>query len=143
LSFEGQTNLTFDDCHQAIKKGDVVGLRRAIDLGEVDPNLSNRFSWTLLMMAALEGNTALAGLLLERGAAVNSVNDFGESALWLAAHKGHLPIVRLLLERGASPDVQPHGSSTLRGWLEVASGLPDAKIDSLIQLIDAAMRNNR
>lgn len=133
--------MTFDDCHRVIKKGDVVELRRAIDAGEVAPNLSNRFSWTLLMMAALEGNTAVAELLLERGATVNSVNDFGETALSLAAHKGHLPFLRLLLERGASPEVRPHGSSTLKGWLEVASGLPPAKIDSVIELIDAAKRD--
>ena len=95
------------------------------------------------MLAALEGNTTLAELLLERGAAVNSVNNFGETALSLAAHKGHLAFVRLLLKRGASPDVQPHGSSTLRGWLEVASGLPAEKIDSLMELIDAAKRDNQ
>jgi uncharacterized protein len=135
--------MTFDDYHRVIKKGDVLGLRRALEAGEVDPNLCNRFSWSLLMLAALEGNTTLAELLLERGAAVNSVNNAGETALSLAAHKGHLPIVRMLLHRGASPDVQPHGSSTLRGWLEVASGLPTEKIASIMELIDAAKHANQ
>lgn len=133
--------MTFDECHHTIKKGNIVELRLAIELGRVDPNLSNRFSWTLLMLAALEGNTAVARLLLERGAAVDAVNDFGETALSLAAHKGHLPLVRMLLEHGASPEARPHGTN-LRAWLEVASGLPPAKIATILQVIEDSRLNN-
>jgi ankyrin repeat protein len=132
--------MTFDDCQRAIKKGDVITLRRALDAGEVNPNLGNRLSWTLLMMAALEGNTRVAQLLLERGAAVNAVNDFGDSALSLAAHKGHIPLLLLLLNNGASTDVRPHGWS-LRALLEGASGLPPAKIASIMEIIDGAKRD--
>ncbi len=132
--------MTFDDCHRVIKRGKVTELRRAIDAKKVDPSLANRFSWTLLMMAALEGNTAFAELLLERGAAINAVNDFDESALSLAAHKGHVSMLRLLLNNGASRDVRPHGS-TLRAELEGASGLSPAKIASIMEIIDDAKRD--
>jgi hypothetical protein len=58
------------------------------------------------MLAAMEGNTALTKLWLERGADVNSFNDFGETVLSLAAHGGIYPGSRALgfwrLPRGAS-----------------------------------------
>jgi len=133
--------MTFNDCHRLIKRGDTVSLRWAMETGEVDPNLHNQFWWTLLMLAALEGDTLVTELLLERGAAVNTVNQFGESALSLAAHKGHLPCLKLLLRWGASPDVRPHGSSTLQAWLEAASGLPPTKIAVIMQAIETGGRD--
>ena len=53
------------------------------------------------MLAAIEGNRAVAELLLERGADVNSANNVGETALSLAAHNGHVSLVRLLKDSGA------------------------------------------
>lgn len=135
--------MTFNDCHRLIKKGDTVALRRAIDTGEVDPNFHNRFRWSLLMLAALEGDNSITELLLERGAAVNALNQFGETALSLAAHKGHLPCLRMLLRWGASPDVRPHGSSTLQMWLETESGLPPAKIATIMHVIETAGRDGQ
>src|SRR5215472_5759983 len=131
--------MNFDECHRIIKKGDVVSLRHAIDSGNIDPNLRNQFSWTLLMLAALEGNTSIGELLLERGASVNALNSFGETAMSLAAHKGHVSFLRMVLEAGASPDVRPHGHS-LEDWLTAATGLPPAKIDLILQIVDATRR---
>jgi ankyrin repeat protein len=76
--------MDFDQAHRAIKKGDVIAIRQAIRNG-LSPNLSNRYSWSLLMLAALEGNTTIAGLLIRHGASIHAVNDFGETALSLAA----------------------------------------------------------
>ena len=126
--------MTFDDAHKLIKKGDVLALRRELDSG-MSPDLSNQFSWTLLMLAAMEGNAAMGDLLVSRGANVNETNDFGETALSLAAHGGHLPFVRLLLTRGACTDCRPHGT-TLEGWLSVASGLPPDKIQAILDVIN-------
>ena len=135
--------MTFNDCHRLIKKGDTVALRRALDSGEIHPNLRNRFLWSLLMLATLEGDTSITELLLERGAAVNATNQFGETALSLAAHKGHLPCLKLLVRWGASSDVRPHGSNTLREWLEVASGLPPTKIAAIMQAIETSGRHGQ
>ena len=75
--------MNFDECHRAIKKSDILSLRQAIQAKEFDPNLHNRFSWTLLMLAALEGNIAIGELLLQSAASVNAKNDFGElQCLW-------------------------------------------------------------
>lgn len=68
--------MTFDDTHRCIKRGDLLSLRRALDDG-LDPNLANRFAWTLLMLAAMKGNTRIGELLLAKGAKINAVNDFG------------------------------------------------------------------
>ena len=118
--------ITFDEVHGLIKKGDLVSLRHELDRG-LNANLSNRFSWTLLMLAALEGNTTIGELLISRRAPHDTTNDFGETALSLAAHHGHVPFVRILLANGASRDCRPHGHS-LEDWLKAASGLPQVKI---------------
>jgi len=65
----------------------------------MDPDLSNQFSWTLLMLAAITGNTRIVELLIERGANLDKINDFGEAALSLAAHQGHAPFLELLLDK--------------------------------------------
>src|SRR5579859_5069016 len=80
---------TFDALHRLIKKSDILSLSHELDSG-VSPNLSNQFSWTLLMLAALEGNTSIGELLISRGADINATNKSGETALSLAAHKGHI-----------------------------------------------------
>jgi hypothetical protein len=120
--------MTFEEIHLLIKRGDVIALRRELDSG-LDPNLSNKHSWSLLMLAALEGNTQLGDLLISRGADVNKRNKLGNTALSLAAHKGFLSFVQLLLDRGASPRM------VSRSWLMVASGLPEKKIVAILDLI--------
>lgn len=131
-----QSELTFDAVQRLIKKADISSLRRELNAG-VDPNLANRFSWTLLMLAAVEGKLNIAELLISRGADVNATNDFGETALSLAAQRGHKRCVRALLANGASVGCHPHGSS-LNDWLRSSSGLPQDKIASILDLINAA-----
>ena len=124
----------YDKAHGFIKKGDLVSVRHELD-GGMSPDLSNRFSWTLLMLAALEGNTAIGELLLSRGATIDRANPFGETALSLAAHGGHTPFVRLLIAHGASIDCRPHGH-TLEHWMKIGSGLPQGKIRSILDVIN-------
>jgi|SRR6185312_2087396 len=125
--------MTFEEAHRAIKRGQTNLLEEAVPAA-LSVNSSNRFGWTLLMLAALEGNTKIGTLLLDRGADVAALNNFGESALSLAAHKGHLPFVKLLKLRGASGNVRPHGHD-LESWLRSASGLPAAKIDAIMEAV--------
>ena len=128
--------MTHDEAHKLIKKGDLVSLRHELD-GGMSPDLPNKFSWTLLMLAALEGNTAVEELLISRGASINNTNDFGETALSLAAHGGHTGFIRILLDRGASIHCRPHGT-TLENWMEVATGLPQDKIRLILDLINSS-----
>src|ERR1039458_1776093 len=125
--------MTFKEGHKLIKKGDAVSLRHALDEG-VSPNLANQFSWTLLVLAAPEGNIGLGQLPISRGAILDPTNDFGAPALSLAAHAGHLPFIRLLLANGASMNCHPHGHS-LEDWIRFTSGLPKDKIESVLALL--------
>lgn len=126
--------MTFDQAHRAIKRGQLAALREAIPAA-LDVDKRNQFGWTLLMLAALEGNTKIGALLIERGADVAAVNNFGQSPLSLAAHEGHLPFVKLLISNGASTDVRPHGHS-LANWLRIASGLSPAKLKAIMDVLD-------
>jgi ankyrin repeat protein len=93
----------FGNWETAIKKGDVISLRHALEAG-MTPDLSNQFSWTLLMIAALEGNTSIGSLLIDSGAELDRRNKFNDTALSFACHSGHPSFVELLLTRGASLD---------------------------------------
>ena len=125
--------MNFDEMHKVIKKGDVIAVRAALDNG-VDANLSNTFSWTLLMLAAIEGDSPVSELLISRGANVDKANSFGETALSLAACGGHLRLIRTLLAHGASKDCRPHGT-TLKDWVKVSSGLSPENIRSVLDLV--------
>ena len=125
--------MTFDQMHKLIKKGDLMAVRAALD-GGVDVNVSNRFSWTLLMLAAIEGDSPISELLISRGANVEKANSAGETALSLAACGGHLRLIRTLLANGASRDCRPHGT-TLKDWVKVSSGLSPENIRSVLDLI--------
>ena len=102
--------MSFDEVAKEIKKGEVLGIRHFL-LSGGDVNLSNRFGRTILMLAALEGNTAIGLELIQGHAQIDQRNKFGDTALSLAAHTGHAGFVELLLKSGASLDGHPFGSS--------------------------------
>jgi hypothetical protein len=93
--------MTYRGAQNLIKRGDEAGLRAASEQG-LDPNLANQNGWTLLMLAAVEGNVPIGGLLIEKGAAVNTRNNKDESALTLATHRGFALFVDLLALSGAN-----------------------------------------
>jgi ankyrin repeat protein len=57
--------------------------------------------WTALHKAAYHGQESVAGLLLNRGAKLESPDNHGATALHWAAAVGDLALVQLLLDRGA------------------------------------------
>ena len=116
-----------------IKRGDETALRAALDSG-LDPNLKNENGWSLLMLAAVEGSQALAELLLQRGALVESRNSHDETALSLAAQRGQIPLLKLLLHHGAGKDCKPHGS-TLSAWLTGSVSLTEPQLAEVLQLL--------
>jgi ankyrin repeat protein len=116
--------MTFEESTRVIKKGDIVRLRKELDDG-LSPNLRNQYSWTLLMIAAMEGDTSVGRLLIEKGADLDRRNDHRDTALSPAAHTGHPSFVSLLLENGASLECYPFGNS-IDVWLDwLAQYLPE------------------
>ena len=93
--------MTYRGAQNLIKRGDEAGLRQALDSG-LDPNLANQNGWTLLMLAAVEGDVAIGRLLIEKGASINARNNKEDTALTLATHRGHALFVDLLPLNGTS-----------------------------------------
>jgi len=79
--------MTYRAAQNLIKRGDEAQLRAALHTG-LDPNLANQNGWTLLMLAAVEGDAPIGRLLLEHGANPTLQNNKSETALDLATHRG-------------------------------------------------------
>jgi len=62
----------------------------------------NEFGATPMSEAAVIGNPAMLGLLLEAGADVESANADGQTALMVVARTGRVEAARLLIARGAN-----------------------------------------
>jgi ankyrin repeat protein len=71
--------------------------------------------WTLLHLAAFFGHSALARMLLDRGADVGAVsrNAMANTPLHSAVAGRRLETARLLLDRGADPNVPAQGLTPL------------------------------
>ena len=93
--------MTYRGAQNLIKRGDEPALRAALSTG-LDPNLANQNGWTLLMLAAVEGDVPIGRLLIEQGAAINARNNKDDTALTLATHRGFALFVDLLNLNGAS-----------------------------------------
>ncbi len=78
-----------------IKKGDEPGLRTALE-GNLSSNAANHKGWSLLMLAAVEGDVPIGQLLIEKGANIAAMNLKGETALSIATQKGHQAFIDLL-----------------------------------------------
>jgi ankyrin repeat protein len=121
----------------AAKAGDLAEVERLVgqDPGLLDAK-DGFFGGAPLMLAAREGHVGVVRWLLDKGAAIDHIDNIGSTALWRTCCEGRLPVVRLLLERGADPTIADHGGSTplmtasYQGHVEVVRSLlghPSAK----------------
>lgn len=89
----------------AVSKGDIAAVRRALNSG-ANPNARAGTAAervTPLMIAVTSDRLDIAGVLLDRGAAVDLHDDDGETALTKAVEWSGKPIVKLLTDHGAEP----------------------------------------
>lgn len=94
--------MTYRGAQNLIKRGDEPALRAALDAG-LDPNLANKNGWTLLMLAAVEGDVAIGRLLIDKGADRSARNQKQDDAATLASHRGYKLFVDMLHQNGTSP----------------------------------------
>jgi ankyrin repeat protein len=97
--------MTYRAAQNLIKRGDATALRAALELGPtagLDPNAVNQNGWSLLMLAAVEGDLPVARALLDHGADPSLQNNKAETALTLATHRGFDLFVALLNEHTAA-----------------------------------------
>lgn len=93
---------TPDDLLDAVRRGDLAGVRAALDAG-VPVDTPFRYERTALSFAAARGNLEIVKLLVERGADPARKDSFyGATPVSWAINEGHVAIVRLFLERGAA-----------------------------------------
>jgi ankyrin repeat protein len=78
-----------------IKRGDEPALRTALE-GGLDPNSINQNGWTLLMLAAVEGNAAVGRALLDHNADPTRTNNKQQTAASLANDRNHADFAALL-----------------------------------------------
>jgi len=69
----------------------------------VSPDLANQDGYSLLMLAAYAGHTAIVRGLLERGADVDKQNNRGQTPLAGAVFKKYDEVVDVLIDAGADP----------------------------------------
>ena len=101
-----------DDARQSIQLDDVSGVKHDLLRG-LDVNFVDEDGNSLLMLAAKQGSTKSAALLLSAGARIHLHNAVGDNALLLATFWGHEGIVDLLLARQASLGANPRGWTPL------------------------------
>jgi ankyrin repeat protein len=89
--------MTYRGAQTLIKRGDEAALRSALEQG-LDPNLVNQNGWSLLMLAAVEGNVPVGRALLDHGANPTLANNKSETALTLATNRGFDLFTALLSE---------------------------------------------
>ncbi|ASV10615.1 MULTISPECIES: ankyrin repeat domain-containing protein [Leptospira] len=87
-------------CFDSARRGDIEALKARIGtLKHVDEK--NQKGYTLLMLAAYNGQEEVSRFLISQGADPNSTDSEGNSILMGAAFKGHTKIVEILLSAGA------------------------------------------
>ena len=115
-------------------------LRRVEELLQAQPDLANAYApdgFQPLGLAAFFGHLELVGLLLARGAAVNSPSRNAQRVMPLhsAAAGAHLEIARLLIEHGADVNARQAG-----GFIPLHAAAQNGQLELVRLLVDRGAR---
>jgi len=88
-------------------RGDLNGVRQHLAAGADVNAREPKGGSTPLLLAALHGHTAVAALLIEKGAELSSKNNDGFTPLHVASFFAHAKTVELLVKKGA--DINARG----------------------------------
>jgi ankyrin repeat protein len=87
-----------EEFSERVAEGDASSVKLFLEAG-MDPNMKNSSGQPALIVAAIEGHTEIAKVLLENGADPNAASAL--SALMFTAFRGYPKVVRLILEHDA------------------------------------------
>ena len=97
--------------HEVARNGDVEGLKRYLDQG-ANLEQPDETGETLLISAALAGQSAVVEILIAKGANIHAQNHNGLTALHGSAYAGHLDVAVLLIKSGADVNDSANRLST-------------------------------
>ena len=113
----------------AARKGDLDGVKAAIENGADIEERGGVLGGTGLHDACYNGHTAVVDFLIQRGARVNSRNKYGYLPIHSACREGHLDTVKLLVSKGSdfrstsNDGLTPFHLASLNGHTSVADYL--------------------
>jgi ankyrin repeat protein len=131
-----------NDLFAAIEKNDIQKVKYLIAIN-ADVNARDSYaSMTPLMMAAYDGYTEIAKLLIEKGAEVDAKGgaDLDTTPLIYAASQDRADMVKLLIEKGANVNIKtrygwtPLIFAATRGQVVIAKLLIDKGADVNVKL---------
>ncbi|MCY0991407.1 ankyrin repeat domain-containing protein [Nannocystis sp. ILAH1] len=108
-----------DELVEAVEQGSLAAVEQALN---AEPGLVAARTGdedTLLHIACWQKQTAIAALLLARGADPNARGCYGRTSLHYAVHDGRavsVELVRQLLARGGDPWIAENNGFTADGW---------------------------
>jgi ankyrin repeat protein len=91
--------------HRAVEQGARAEVSRLVEAG-ADVNAVNRYNVAPISLAVLGDDATLVRLLLEAGAAPNTLTGEGEPVLLTAAWRGQPDVVRALVDGGADVNLR-------------------------------------
>ncbi|RKD91875.1 acyltransferase family protein [Mangrovibacterium diazotrophicum] len=119
--------MSVQSIHAAVIGGDLQSVKQLLDQGEDIDKADPEGGSSPLILAAMFGQTEIAGYLIERGANLNFQNNDGSTPLHTAAFFCRTAIVSDLLEHGADTGVRnKSGSNALESMqvpFEVVKGI--------------------
>jgi ankyrin repeat protein len=124
---------------EAARRGDNETVKRFLD-GGMDVNLLDKRDEelsTILMVAAMAGQTEAAKILIARGAALDTKTKKGRTALTWAAWRGMTDTVKALLASGAEVNTRDQWGGTPLNF-----AVDKGRIETVIVLLDAGANPN-
>ncbi len=114
------------------KSGEFKNLLDLLMLYGANPNITNKYGITPLMIATYQGKEDLVNKLLKYNANVNAQSRSKRTALmWAAENDSNNDIVKILLDKGAKIDIKNKKNHTAR---DIARRLGNEQIVKLIDL---------
>ena len=92
--------------HCASRNGHLDMCLLFVNTYKIDCNAKNEDECTPLHCASLYGRLDIVKFLLNKGAAINTVNKWNQTPLLFATHCGHHQVVKFLLSKGADVNIR-------------------------------------